>query len=255
MINKPANKKSKTEFSFYQITPLKLYVLSVLTFSGFFIFWSYYNWSVIKDYEQSRIHPLIRAFFYPFWSYSLLSKMSEISKDPGNQSKASSQLLGTLLALISLLFILSISLMFLYHFKAPWNDEYSLISKVLHSLSYIAYVIIYSDVPVNTIYQPDLSHVFNIFVGPLTLILFFILFIPLSIFQKSVNLKNNIKNKKYKLRIWSKLLVIIYSLVIFIYLGLISMGLILFESNYIKGCKCNPDYTPLEDLLLFPPKK
>ena len=180
--------------------------------------------------------------------------MSEISQVQANKSKVSPHLLGTLLTLTSLLFTLTISLMFLYEFKAPWNDEYSLISKALHSLSYIAYAVIYSDVPVNTIYPPDLSHVFNIFLGPLTLLLFFILFIPLSIFQKSVNLKNSIKNKKYKLRIWSKLVVIIYSVFIFLYLGLSAL-IVVGSLNYKKSCLCMHDYTPLKNLLLFPPKK
>ena len=62
---------------FFATSPAKFIAMSLCTFSLYEVYWSYRNWRIIKDRDDSEIMPLWRAFFYPFWHFSLLTELDK----------------------------------------------------------------------------------------------------------------------------------------------------------------------------------
>lgn len=63
--------------SYFPVSPLKFSLMSLCTCGLYEMFWSYKNWRRIKIRDKSEISPVWRAFFYPFWHYSLLADIAE----------------------------------------------------------------------------------------------------------------------------------------------------------------------------------
>lgn len=56
---------------FFTTSSFKLAVMSLSTFSLYLIYWFYKNWQLIKKQTpQSKVMPLLRAFFSPLFAYS-----------------------------------------------------------------------------------------------------------------------------------------------------------------------------------------
>ena len=60
---------------YFSVSPLKLIVMSLCTFSIYEIYWFYKNWTIIKEHEQLKINPFWRAFFSIFFCYSCFKKI------------------------------------------------------------------------------------------------------------------------------------------------------------------------------------
>jgi len=55
---------------FFQVSVLKLVLLSGCTFGLYELYWFYKNWVLIKEHSEPDITPWARAFFCFFWCYS-----------------------------------------------------------------------------------------------------------------------------------------------------------------------------------------
>lgn len=62
---------------FFAMSPVKFIAMSLCTFGIYEVYWSYKNWKVIKDRDQSEILPFWRAVFYALWHYSLLTELNK----------------------------------------------------------------------------------------------------------------------------------------------------------------------------------
>lgn len=56
---------------YYPVSPVKMLLLSSLTFQGYHIYWAWKNWRYVKRRDQSRIWPALRALFFPLFYFSL----------------------------------------------------------------------------------------------------------------------------------------------------------------------------------------
>ena len=65
------------QVAYFPVSPLKLVVLSTLTFGLYQLYWFYKNWALIKSQEKSDIIPVLRAIFGVFFCYSCYQRMSE----------------------------------------------------------------------------------------------------------------------------------------------------------------------------------
>ena len=55
---------------FFTTHPVKLLVMSLVTFGVYPLYWFYCNFKVIRDNGQPKIMPFWRAFFSVIWSYT-----------------------------------------------------------------------------------------------------------------------------------------------------------------------------------------
>jgi serine/threonine protein kinase len=60
---------------YFAVSPLKLIVMSVCTFSIYQLFWFYMNWTYIKERERLDIEPFWRSFFAFFFCHSCFQKI------------------------------------------------------------------------------------------------------------------------------------------------------------------------------------
>ena len=58
---------------YYIVAPFKFILLSVLTFTLYFVYWFYMNWKLIKVEDNNDTWPVPRSFFYIFFTHSLFS--------------------------------------------------------------------------------------------------------------------------------------------------------------------------------------
>lgn len=66
---------------YFPVSPIKLAVLSICTFSLYEIYWFYKNWRLVKEREHSDIMPFWRAFFSFFFCYSLFQRIGKSAKE------------------------------------------------------------------------------------------------------------------------------------------------------------------------------
>lgn len=67
--------------AYFTVGALKFSLMSLTTFGIYELYWFYRNWRVIKNRDKSKILPFWRALFWPFWTFSLMSRFNEDSKD------------------------------------------------------------------------------------------------------------------------------------------------------------------------------
>ena len=89
-------KSKNSDIIFLAMPPIRLYILSVLTFNLYDLYWFYKNWKSIKIAEKSTISPFGRAIFVIFFVYSLFKKLLGYSKKQGYKKVYSSGGLATL---------------------------------------------------------------------------------------------------------------------------------------------------------------
>jgi hypothetical protein len=85
---------------YFATPPAKFIAMSVCTFGLYEIYWSYKNWRIIKERDDSQIMPFWRGIFYPLWHYSLLT---ELSKDLESSALSSGAYRGFLTAIVVML--------------------------------------------------------------------------------------------------------------------------------------------------------
>ena len=66
---------NNSDIQYYPTHPLKFTFLSLVTFGLYSLYWCYKCWKYIKVQEKTRIMPFWRAFFAPFWTFALASRI------------------------------------------------------------------------------------------------------------------------------------------------------------------------------------
>lgn len=87
---------------YYIVAPFKFILLSVLTFTLYFVYWFYKNWQRIKIDDNDDIWPPARAFFYIFFTHSLFTDVQERFKTLGRKWDWQPGLLATLFIIVTL---------------------------------------------------------------------------------------------------------------------------------------------------------
>jgi hypothetical protein len=62
---------------FFDVSVVKLVVMSLVTFGAYQIFWFYKNWQVAKQRGED-VMPLVRAIFSIFFAYKLFKNVEEM---------------------------------------------------------------------------------------------------------------------------------------------------------------------------------
>ncbi len=68
---------------FFPVSPLKLVVMSTVTFGIYELYWFYKNWKLIKQRTDSDIMPFWRAFFGVIFCYSFFCEVQDESASRG----------------------------------------------------------------------------------------------------------------------------------------------------------------------------
>jgi hypothetical protein len=66
--------------AYFTVGATKFSLMSLTTFGIYALYWFYRNWRIIRDRDQSQISPFWRAFFAPFWTFSMGSRFTEEAK-------------------------------------------------------------------------------------------------------------------------------------------------------------------------------
>lgn len=77
------------------IDPKKVLFLSVITWGLYDFFWFLNNWKIIKQKENSKIHPFGRSFLAIFYCYSFFKKVMDSASNSGYVEKYSAKKLAT----------------------------------------------------------------------------------------------------------------------------------------------------------------
>jgi hypothetical protein len=57
--------------AYFTVGAVKFSLMSLTTLGLYELYWFYRNWTIIRDHQQSQISPFWRAFFAPFWTFSM----------------------------------------------------------------------------------------------------------------------------------------------------------------------------------------
>jgi hypothetical protein len=83
---------------FFPVSPLKLVVMSTVTFGIYEVYWFYKNWKLIKQRTDSDVMPFWRAFFGILFCYSCFKEIKEVATSRGVSFPASPGWLAVLWA-------------------------------------------------------------------------------------------------------------------------------------------------------------
>ena len=81
----PANQKEAREQVFFPVSITKLIVLNTLFFGFYTLFWMFRNWKYLKEKQNQKCLPAVRAFFSLFFIFSLAPKMNRIIVENGGK--------------------------------------------------------------------------------------------------------------------------------------------------------------------------
>lgn len=95
--------KAGTRPLFFETSPGKLILLSIVTLGIYELYWFYRNWKLVKEWTGTDIKPFWRAFFGFFYCHSLLSHIKECGDKSGTNPKFSPGLLTAAWIVVSLL--------------------------------------------------------------------------------------------------------------------------------------------------------
>jgi hypothetical protein len=84
----------KDQSVFFYVSPLKLYVMSVVTFGLYELFWTYKNWFYVEDHTNKRLSPLFRTLFSIIWFYDLIREINKAGEAQGIKGTLSPWLLA-----------------------------------------------------------------------------------------------------------------------------------------------------------------
>jgi hypothetical protein len=83
-------------FPFFPVPTHKFVVLSLCTFGVYDLYWSYKNWQRIRERTGEKISPFWRAFWAPFWGFSLFGRIRDYARAESVNVSWSAGLLGTI---------------------------------------------------------------------------------------------------------------------------------------------------------------
>jgi hypothetical protein len=66
--------------AYFTVGAVKFVLMSLTTFGFYQLYWFYRNWQIIRDHERSQISPFWRAFFAPYWTFSLGARFTKEAK-------------------------------------------------------------------------------------------------------------------------------------------------------------------------------
>lgn len=87
---------------FFPTSPLKLAVLYFATLGAYPLYWFYKNWSIYKASSGESVTPILRAFFYVFFTHSLFNKIKDAAQQQGIEMPYGSGLLATIFVILAL---------------------------------------------------------------------------------------------------------------------------------------------------------
>jgi len=87
---------------FYPVSPVKMLVLSVMSYGLYICYWFYRNFVYKKQKEGTAIMPFVRAFFCTFWYYPLYLSLSEDSTERFGENRVLTMPLAVLFAALFL---------------------------------------------------------------------------------------------------------------------------------------------------------
>lgn len=64
------------EARYYVVAPVKFMLLSILSFTLYFVYWFYRNWKLMKAADNEDTWPVARGFFYIFFTHSLFTDVN-----------------------------------------------------------------------------------------------------------------------------------------------------------------------------------
>lgn len=86
---------------FFQVSPLKLAIMSFVTFGLYEVYWFYKHWCVVKERTGRQISPFWRAAFPFIFCYSLIKEVRLISTQQNVAANASAGVLALVYVLLS----------------------------------------------------------------------------------------------------------------------------------------------------------
>ena len=76
-----ANSINRKEQSvFFNVSPVKLMIMSMVTFGFYEFFWSYKNWYYVSEHTNRKNHPFVRSMFFYLTSFVLLGEFQKAGK-------------------------------------------------------------------------------------------------------------------------------------------------------------------------------
>lgn len=88
---------------YYIVAPFKFILLSVMTFTLYFVYWFYMNWKLIKIDDNDDTWPPARGFFYIFFTHSLFTDVQESFKTQERQWDWRPAILATLFVIVTII--------------------------------------------------------------------------------------------------------------------------------------------------------
>jgi hypothetical protein len=79
---------------YFQISPMKLILMSTCTFGLYQLYWYYKQWCHVQEQEKSDLMPLVRAIFSHLFCFLLFEKVQASAKVHGTLSSIRPDLLG-----------------------------------------------------------------------------------------------------------------------------------------------------------------
>lgn len=95
--------KEETLGTYYPVSVVKLFVLSVVTFGVYSWYWFYKNWVYVKRRDASNIMPMARTFFSYFWYYPLFKDLLSDSQRRYVENRIFPNSVGVVMAALYLL--------------------------------------------------------------------------------------------------------------------------------------------------------
>lgn len=87
----------------FPVATQKFIVLSIFSFSIYESYWCYQNWKRLKSTSGENVSPFWRAFFSPFWGFSLFGRIRATAASNGVVTKWRAGILGAFYLVLSLL--------------------------------------------------------------------------------------------------------------------------------------------------------
>lgn len=87
---------------YYIVAPFKFILLSLLTFTLYFVYWFYKNWRLIKEDDNDDLWAPARGFFYIFFTHALFTDVQQSFKTQERKWDWQPGLLATLFVIVTI---------------------------------------------------------------------------------------------------------------------------------------------------------
>jgi len=94
---------SDEDAQYYVVGTTKFLLLSILTFTLYFVYWFYRNWKLVNLRENDAYWPAVRGFFFIFFTHSLLNRIDDDLKLQERDYSWSPGAVATLFVVVTLI--------------------------------------------------------------------------------------------------------------------------------------------------------